>query len=526
MMDIKFYISLFFRRLHYFLIMLTLGSVIGVTLAWMLPPVYRAEARLVVESAQIPGNLAASTVLIEAREQLQIIQQRILTRDTLLEMANRLQIYGPAGQAPRMAADQIVEDLRGRLVIATTGGTAGQVTLVSVGFKAPTAALSATVANELVTLILQENIEMRTSVAGQTLDFFVQEVAQLDKRLADQSASILAFKEKNGAALPDSLEFRRGQQAAAQERLLQVERDESLLKDRRDGLIALYEATGRVGTAGEVPQTEEERQLKALRDQLSSVLAVLSPENPKAKMLQSQVSNLEKVVAAQRAATAPPTPDGEALSPLEIQLADLDRQLQFLADRKTQIEAELEGLRVSIEATPSNAIVLDTMERDYANTRAQYDEAVTNKARAETGDTIEALSKGQRITVIEQAVAPREPTSPNRPLVVAAGVGAGFALGLGLVVLIEVLKGAIRRPADITAKLGITAFATLPYLRTAAEIRRRRALIGLAFAVVILAIPAGLWGLHTQVMPLDLLFDRVMQKFGVAGFLATQPVSA
>ena len=29
--------------------------------------------------------------------------------------------------------------------------------------------------------------------------------------------------------------------------------------------------------------------------------------------------------------------------------------------------------------------------------------------------------------------------------------------------LIELLKGAIRRPADITARLGITPFATLPY---------------------------------------------------------------
>jgi hypothetical protein len=70
-------------------------------------------------------------------------------------------------------------------------------------------------------------------------------------------------------------------------------------------------------------------------------------------------------------------------------------------------------LKASIEATPGNAIALDTLERDYANTRAQYDAAVANKARAETGDTIEALSKGQRISVIEQAIAPREPPAPT-----------------------------------------------------------------------------------------------------------------
>ena len=66
-------------------------------------------------------------------------------------------------------------------------------------------------------------------------------------------------------------------------------------------------------------------------------------------------------------------------------------------------------MRASIEATPGNAIALDTLERDYANTRTQYDQAVANRARAETGDLIEALAKGQRISVIEQAIAPREP---------------------------------------------------------------------------------------------------------------------
>ena len=529
MIDLKFYFSLFLRRLHYFLIVLTLGTVVGLTLAWMLPPVYKAEARLVVESEQIPDDLAASTVHVAATEQLEIIQQRILTRDTLIEMANRLQIYAPAPGQPsrRLEPDEIVEDLRDRITIVTTGGGqsrgAATATIVRVGFEAPTAQLAATVTNEVVTLILRENVAMRTTVAGQTLEFFVQELARLDRELASRSAATLAFKEANKDALPDSLEFRRSQQAAAQERLLQIERDTAILKDRRQGLVALYEATGRVAASSEDTLTAEAKQLQSLRDQLGQVLAVLSPLNPKVKLLESQITALEKVVADQAAAAAPLAPAGEVLSPLDIQLADIDRQLAFLDDLKAQLAAEMETLSTSIDATPGIAIALDTLERDYANTRAQYDAAVANKARAETGDTIEALSKGQRISIIEQAIAPREPTSPNRPLIAGAGVGLGFVAGIGLIVLIELLKGAIRRPADITARLGITPFATLPYLRTAGQIRRRRVIIGLGFALVLLAIPAGLWLVHTQVIPLDLLLNRVMQKVGLSGFFLPSP---
>ena len=102
-MDLKFYFSRFLRRIHYVLIIFALGSAIGLTLARMLPPVYVAEALLVVENEEIPDDLAASTVQTEITAQLQIIQQRILTRANLLDMANRLQIYAPAPGAPRRA---------------------------------------------------------------------------------------------------------------------------------------------------------------------------------------------------------------------------------------------------------------------------------------------------------------------------------------------------------------------------------------------------------------------------------------
>ena len=522
-LDLRFYAALFLRRIHYFLILLALGGGIGITLAIVLPPVYRAEALLIVESQQIPDELAATTVQTETTEQLQIIQQRILTRDSLLEMANRLNVYAarPGEVADRMPADEIVEDMRERISIATTGGasTRGpvQATIVRVSFEAPTAIMSATVTNEVVTLILQENVEIRTSVAGQTLEFFTETVGRLDQELATRGAEILAFQERNLEALPDSLEFRRQQQSAAQERLAQVERDEDILRDRRDRLIRLYENTGDIGGLN-TPlsgQTPEQRQLQSLKDELNTLLAVLSPENPRVKVMQAQVAALEQTVAAQVAAGALTTDGGVPLSAYEIQLADLDGQLDFLAAQKAQIQTTMDALRLSIEATPGNAITLDTLQRDYANLRAQYDQAVTNRARAETGDTIEALAKGQRISVIEQAVAPREPERPNRTLLAAGGVGAGFFLGLTLVALMELLSTSIRRPVDLTNKLGITPFGTVPLIRTRWEVVRRQTMIFAGFAVAIVMIPALLWFIHVQVMPLDVVLDKIKDKVGL-----------
>jgi len=69
-------------------------------------------------------------------------------------------------------------------------------------------------------------------------------------------------------------------------------------------------------------QTPEQRQLQSLKDELNTLLAVLSPENPRVKVMQAQVAALEQTVAAQAAATAQVTDTGAPLSAYEIQLAD------------------------------------------------------------------------------------------------------------------------------------------------------------------------------------------------------------
>ena len=117
--------------------------------------------------------------------------------------------------------------------------------------------------------------------------------------------------------------------------------------------------------------------------------------------------------------------------------------------------------------------------------------------------------------MIEQAVAPREPVRPNRTMLAAGGVGGGMMLGLMLVVLLELFSNAIRRPVDLTSKLGITPFGTVPLIRTRWEVVRRQTILFASFAIAIVLIPAILWFVHVQVIPLDTVGDWIKEKAGL-----------
>ncbi len=512
MIDLRFYFNLLLRRLPYVLLVTAACTAIGVFMAFSLPPVFRAEARLLFESAQIPDELAASTVRSTADENLLAIQQRILTRDNLLALADQYQIFADAKDA---TPEMIVDAMRNNVSIympRPEGGTG----VISVSFGAEDPELSATVTNALVDEILAQNVELRTAASGNTLDFFEQEVRRLSGEMAAQNARILEFEQANSEALPESLNYRRSRQATQQERLLQVDRELASLRDRRQRLADLYDRTGRLATAEGV-LTPEQTRLEDLRQELASALVILSPTNPRVRALQTQVAALEEAVKEQLGAAG-----GGTLSSFDVQMLDIDGQITYLAEQKDLIEKELADINASIEATPSNSLALGILNSDYENLRVQYDQAVASLADARMGDRIEVTDRGQRISIIEQAVPPAYRSEPNRKLLAATGLGAGLLLSAAMIFLMEILNRTVRRPVELVRALGITPFVTIPYIQSKAENRSHRTRLIWGVLGVAVVLPLLLLAILTYVIPMDALIAALGEMLGFGGDIQTQ----
>lgn len=511
--DLLYYVNLFFRRLPYVILVTAACTMIGLLFAFWLPPVYRAEARLLFENAQIPNELAASTVEASAQENLLEIEQRILTRDNLLAMADKFSIYADVKEAP---PELIVDEMRFRIGIdmpRPEGGTG----VITVFFSAETAELSATVTNDVVQQVLAQNVQIRTDASGNTLQFFEQEVRRLSQEMAEQNAKILEFETANRDALPESLTYRRGRQASQQERLIQVDRELASLRDRRQRLSDLYDRTGRLATTvGDV--TPEQVRLEDLRQELASALVILSPTNPRVRALQTQVAALEEAVKEQLGAAG-----GGTLSSFEVQMLDIDGQIEYLAEQKNLIEAELAAINASIAATPGNSMTLAILSSDYENLRVQYDQAVASLANARMGDRIELTDRGQRISIIEMAVPPAHRDEPNRKLLVATGFGAGILLSAALVTLLEALNRTIRRPADLSRALGITAFGSIPYYQSKSELHRRRVWLNVGALASLVVLLIVLFGTIVLIMPMENILPALTEMLGLGTKAASLP---
>ena len=505
--DIRYYLSILLRRLPYFLVFTVGLTAVGIAVAYVLPPVYRASAKILIETPQIPSELARSTVPTNSIEQLQIIEQEITTREHLLALATKLKVYGDA-VLPGMEAD-IVDDMRSRVrferLRLDTGSDGKGATVFSISFEGRDPALSADVVNNLVDVVLSKNFSLRSDSAGDTKQFFEREVGRLNAQLVELEAKILKFKNANATALPNSLEFRRNQQKSLQERLVLLEREESSLRTRRNSLVQIFESTGQLVSSGTM--SLEQQMLQEANRALSEQLAIFAEDSPSIVALRTRIATLQGRVKSD-AATDTPSGKGPP-SELELQLADIDDRLHFIAEERTSIGKSISDLTASIAATPGNETILTALERNRLNIQAQYNANTARLAEALTGQQIETGAKGGKFSVVEPAIPPQQPVSPNRRRIAGMGLAGGVGLGLGWIVLLELLNKTVRRPVELTRFLQSQPLATIPYIWADDERQRARRRLFLTLLCIIAACLVGLFVFDRHVASLGSIFEKI-----------------
>lgn len=514
--DFKFYRAILWQRLPLILLIWLTLAIAAIALAYVLPPVYRSNAKILVEKPQIDQSLASATVNVTSEEIIQAIQQRLTTRANMLDVAER---FGVFADQPDLSPSERVKEMRSstNFKVINLGDPrarrgAPSTTVFTVSFVDDDPQLANLVNNELVTLILEENIKQRTGRAENTSAFFKQESVRLSNELTDLESQIVLFENENSDALPNSLDFRRNEMSRIQQRLIQIETQDQQLLDQKAQIERMIADPSLAGTLPSVQQSPEERQLLALTTQLAQLRSIYSDTHPQVIQVKAQMEVLETTI---RGSVSNDTANPGVPSQLQINLDQIQTQLDFQANQRAALEAELERIKSTIDQTPNVTMQLNVLYRQKQALESQYNNVISRLNAAETGESIEVRQQGERFEVIEQATTPEEPESPNRLLIAAAGIVGGLGAGLGLMVLLELLNKSIRRPSELVSALGIQPFATVPYIATQGEIMRRRMKTGGILLTLAVGIPALLYFIHYQYMPIDLIISKMVERFGL-----------
>ncbi len=478
-----------------------LGVVGSIYFALGRQSLYETSAKVLIESQQIPDDLARSTVNLTTSERLQLIEQRLMARDNLVEMIDNLGLFA---DAPAMPMTNKVDALRmathfNSITAPQTYGNAANVFAFTVTVQLGDREQAAAVANQFVDSAIQQNLRVRSERVKETLDYFEKEDKRVGGAIAELEVRIAKFKRDNPEALPESLEFRREELRRSQERDLEIDASLLQLQENRAALnlVLIGDAPAGMNFAVASPA---ETELGRLEIELAQKRKVLAPNHPEIRRLKDQLAAVTALVErapvekddAGAADIAPTSALSQAQqTAVRRQLSQIDAQIQLLTDQKASLATRREELGRSIRDTPEAEITLNALTRQLAELQEQYAVIVQRRAEASTGQQLEASEQSERFHILERALVPDYPYAPNRKKLVVMGSGASVGLAIGLVFLLELLHPVLRTSAQMERQLNLRPVITIPFVATPRDRRRRRLIQIALLSVIIGAVIAG-----------------------------------
>ena len=184
---------------------------------------------------------------------------------------------------------------------------------------------------------------------------------------------------------------------------------------------------------------------------------------------------------------------------MRAEIESLDRQIAFREAEEKRLRGEIGAYQARLESVPGIESEWVALTRDYDTLAESYRQLLAKSENSKMAASLEQRQIGEQFRLLDPARVPLKPNSPNRIRINLMGTAAGIGLGLLLLGLTYVRDSTMRSEADVLGAIDLPVLALLPFVATAADLRRqkRRLLLGrVAGVAVFVATGALVWFLQ------------------------------
>lgn len=462
--------------------------VIGWLVVLMMPDVYRAQARIYVDTHTAVSQSVKDLAYEQNIEgQLNFVRQNLLGRPALERVARETGL--DRGVTNPREREALIDTLRQRINIETGPVRRGATdSIYTISYKDHDRAKSLQVVDRLLITFVEDTLGGEREGAEEAQEFLEKKVAEYEALLAEADTRLVEFKREHVGLVPGDQGdyFARLQSEIDQQRKLKEQlsvatsRRAELLAQLRGESAVLAASGGAQGTR-DSPGGDTGTRLQESRARLEEMLLRFTEKHPDVVALRETLAQLEErqkseIAALQRGDLQAAIASGVGASPLYQQIQQQINQTNLeLAALQRQIAdsaARIAELRKLIDTVPEVEAEFARLTRNYDSIKQSRTQFVNRLEKARVSEQAEKTG-AVRFEIIDPPTSPFEPVSPRRTLLLLAVFAAAVGAGGGIAYLLNMAWPVFTTPRSLAQATGLPVIG-LVSMAGSEEVRSQR----------------------------------------------------
>jgi succinoglycan biosynthesis transport protein ExoP len=466
--DARGYLALLHKRRGLVITCICVSVLVAVVYNYTTRPLYQATCEILIER-ETPNVLPTKVMEIGQggneyfQTQFQLLQGRSLAEAVVRKLDSQWSVESQTG--PLMSPwERFQRRFLGRVPPMTVGNDGIPLSpaaaafqsrlsvepiqgsrLVNLRFTAYNPNLAAQAVNLLAQLYIEQALDFRFTTSSEATDWLSERLREQKKKVEDAERALQEYREREG--------------------LVNFEERQSLA----DQNLQAFAAAAMNARTERIAKETLYSQMRSLpTSQLETFPLVMS--NAVVQGLQSHLSELQRDQSRLSETLGDKHPDmvrvrSEAKATedkLRAEMQNIVRSAE--SDYRTALQQEA-NLQVNLEAAKKEALEINRKAIEFGVLKREVDSNqqlfrdLMNRSK-ETG--LESELKSTNIRIVEKALLPRSPISPQRTRNYEIALVLGLLLGVGLALLFEHADNTLKTPDDVKTHLNLPFLGMVP----------------------------------------------------------------
>ncbi len=430
--DIRKYLDLLFHHKKAFIITALAIMTGAVLLSYAIPKEYEARSVVFIEKNIMSELVKGLAVSPSIDDKIKVLTYAMGSRTLLLK------VFDDMDMNIKKMSDKQVEELVKETQKKMEVKTKEKEGLFVIAFRHDNPKFARDFVNTLIRRYIEENMASKREDAYGANTFLTEQIGTFKQNLEKSDDKISSYRQGSNAMV----------NVGESELFRAINDGQNRLDQLRLRMQQLQQA--RIEAEGTQPLTPA---LKAAEKHLTDLRVLYNESYPEVIKAKSEIESLKEQIQASKKGSAP-NDDNQALK-------YVDAEIQRVKTTEDMTRRQIATYQAQLNRIPEARQGLEELERVKNQSKIVYEALMARQSQSELSKQMEIQDKTSNFRVVDPAVIPIEPVSPNRVRIILIGIAAGLGLSFSLVLLLDSMDNSVKSISSIKA-LGVPVLGVIP----------------------------------------------------------------